>query len=1129
MFSTFRRTAGLRQVEIDPAILAKQTEQALSKFRGLRSELSSELDARFGEGSADSASFRQFQAEYQCCFPATNVDSADRIIEFLDRFTGLVCSPIAYLSHARILTLTGFAGVGKTHSSCDAAVERHSRGLRTVMLHGARFNGASEPWDQIRQLLGFDAALSRDSLLAALDAAGEASGKPLLLCIDGVNETKPRDFWRHHLLAMTAEIERFSWVKLCVTCRSTYEAQVLPDAMPGVRIVHGGFEGVEFDACWAFFEHYALEPPVVPILQPEFANPLFLQLVCKAMVAAGMKRLPIGWHGVSGALNALISQKNKAFADEFSSLPNYRYPERGLMAFVDELEKQRCSSLSLSAADAVIDSVMNQQHLRGILTEWLVREGLLIIDASLDAKDPGTEDLVRIAFERMGDCLLAAKYLEGYEGDTIRFAFAPVGGLSFVVESLPAVEAHAGLLEAFAVLIPERFGVELVNCCAAVDDILRRLLQITITTLPWRDPSRISDATRRIIEESLGLPGFSHTAFDAALSISALPSSADAFWLHDVLARPAMSTRDEFWCGYLHKRFDEKRGPVEKLIRTAFQVDPNRIPPEIAERWAMVLVWFCAAADRRVRDHATMALVTITEPVPVIWADLIRRLADVDDEYVVERGLAAAYGALLRSRNRSAEASVAEATYRLVFEDHSRFQNAAIRDYARSILELAELDQVLSSQIEKSSYMPPYQSEWPLIVPDEAAIAEYKDSHESLPGLYQSCLGDDFNRYTLLRLSEYEHAMDTASMGHWIFNEVLEMGYGGEKLANYDGYMIYRHGGGRGRPAWAERIGKKYQWIALSRLAVCLSDHVKPRRDRWDPKPLRMPLVYSSGRDIDPSLLVRGNPERRESAWWLPDGYSFSAMEQLSDAEWTGRHDDLPSSEAILSEKVDSGGSRWIILEACPKWRDKDANEDSRCYRLVWMNIQSYLVPARKAETCWKWLSAQNFMGRWMPDGRDYHDGFLGEYPWATPFNLYKESFETRFGEKRLPCKVVPTRNSLVVQGDSFQEGLTVSLPARPFFEDKNLEWDGKGGYRTQDGRLRFLDPCISEAGPTALLVDPDHLRDFLAAKKLVIIWTVLGEKLKVGENEAPRLVFNRVHMLDQSRLRSSEPVISDR
>src|SRR4051812_29321390 len=127
-------------------------------------------------------------------------------------------------------------------------------------------------------------------------------------------------------------------------------------------------------------------------------------------------------------------------------------------------------------------------------------------------------------------------------------------------------------------------------------------------------------------------------------------------------------------------------------------------------------------------------------------------------------------------------------------------------------------------------------------------------------------------------------------------------------------------------------------------------------------------------------------------------------------------------------------------------------------------------------------------MGNWMPEGAEYHEGFVGEYPWATPFNLYKESFVSRFGadEHKLPCRVIPTCNSLSTSGDSFQsEGVGFHLPARRFFDD-GLRWDGAGGYRSYDGRTRFLDPSVTEPGPGALLVDPAYLREFLAANDLV-------------------------------------------
>src|SRR5206468_658470 len=128
-------------------------------------------------------------------------------------------------------------------------------------------------------------------------------------------------------------------------------------------------------------------------------------------------------------------------------------------------------------------------------------------------------------------------------------------------------------------------------------------------------------------------------------------------------------------------------------------------------------LWFCVAADRRVRDRATKGLVAITQARAKVWVTLIEEFASVDDEYVVERCFCAAYGALLRSRDHEAEREVATAAYAAVFADPTVVQNALIRDHARCILELALLDGVLPAAIDMNRVRPPYTSEWPVSIP----------------------------------------------------------------------------------------------------------------------------------------------------------------------------------------------------------------------------------------------------------------------------------------------------------------------------------------------------------------------------------------------------------------------------
>ena len=72
---------------------------------------------------------------------------------------------------------------------------------------------------------------------------------------------------------------------------------------------------------------------------------------------------------------------------------------------------------------------------------------------------------------------------------------------------------------------------------------------------------------------------------------------------------------------------------------------------------------------------------------------------------------------------------------------------------------------------------------------------------------------------------------------------------------------------------------------------------------------------------------------------------------------------------------------------------------------------------------------------------------------------------------------------------------------------------------------MRFLDPSLTELGPSAPIVDREYLLAYLRRKRLALVWTVLGEKLVIGHGaEAPRLEFSRAHILDHdARLRSSK------
>jgi hypothetical protein len=1029
--------------------------------------------------------------------------------------------------------LLGGAGVGKTHGICDIAHDRFRRGLYTIVLFGEQFTSGDEPWERVRQLLGFGLT-DRDGILEALDTAGASSGSPLLLCIDGINESRPRGYWRAWLAAFATQVARYPNIRFCVSCRTTYESVCVPDGHALERIEHVGFGGLEFTACRHFFAFYGLEVPVAPSFHPEFANPLFLRLVGETLRAAGARRMPAGWHGLNTALQAFLREKNRAFAREYDRDERERVPQLALHEFMAEVERTRRVYLRWSDAAAIISRVQPAGLVGPTVLEWLVRAGLLTTDVEPNDGNPDAEEVVRVAFERLGDHLFAARLLAGIKPGQLRDAIES-GPLRFALVDARAVRDNRGLVEALSIQVPEHadFSAELADLLPK-GDTRDAVLRATISVLPWRDPEHMAERTKQLVFEGLTTRGYGHEVFDTVLSVATQVTAPDAFWLHGLLVNQPMQARDGFLCGYLHQRV-EVSSAVERLLRAPHEVDSADIPEQVALRWAILLLWFCVAADRRVRDRATKGLVAITKSRPKLWVPLIEMFALVDDEYVVERCFCAAYGVLLRTRDPEAERQVAAATYAAVFEDPTAIQNALIRDHARCIIELAMHDGVLPEHVEIHGVRPPYESDWPLTIPSEGDVQPFRDARRDYPKLYMSCTDDDFFTYTLSALRPYEHAVSRVEMGRWILRHVVsDLGYGGEVLASYDGNMIYTHGGGRGRPGWAERIGKKYQWIALSRLAARLADHVKPKADRWDPKPKGIPLLYSRGRDIDPGLLVIDRVPRREAeVWWLPLKYDFAAVSGQTNAIWVADPADVPSSEQVLKPIARTDGGTWQLLEGYPSWSASTNDDEDGAFtphRQVWTQIRGYLVKRKSAERVFKWMARQHFMGRWMPEGAEFHEGYVGEYPWGNLFTTYTDEWHSRGGREKAPARLVPVCNSIssnYEEDASQMGGITVHVPARVFFEEEGrLRWDGLSGYRDEQGRLRFLDPSVAESGFTALLVDRSYLLDFLSRNEMAVVWSVLGEKIYIGghADASPRLEFSRAHMLDESGiLRSSD------
>ena len=186
-----------------------------------------------------------------------------------------------------LLLLDGEAGTGKTHLLCDVAHRRLADDRPTILLMGQRFTSTEDPWEQVLKQVDLRKRTAGE-LVGALEAAAQANNCRALVIIDALNEGQGRAIWPDNLPAFLAHLERSPWIGVVLSVRSFYEEIIIPESVrnQAIRKTHHGFAGHEYDAVEMFFRNYGLELPSTPLLSPEFSNPLFLSILCKALMDA---------------------------------------------------------------------------------------------------------------------------------------------------------------------------------------------------------------------------------------------------------------------------------------------------------------------------------------------------------------------------------------------------------------------------------------------------------------------------------------------------------------------------------------------------------------------------------------------------------------------------------------------------------------------------------------------------------------------------------------------------------------------------------------------------------------------------------------------------------------------------
>lgn len=821
------------------------------------------------------------------CFELeSKIERLEKFSFNLYHFSEFLKSPLAKLANLPVMILRGEAGMGKSHLIADIAKKRMEDGKTSILLLGQHFTNDNNPWSQIlNDRLRLN--ISESEFLDALNAKGQSIGSRIIIFIDAINEGRGKHFWRENIRSFIRSFEKYKWVGLVLSIRTSYEPLLVPKEMltqtDAVRITHHGFEGVEYEASKLFFNTYGIEQPAIPLLHPEFQNPLFLKLFCEGLQKAGRTTIPEGYEGVTTIISFFLDKVN-----ENISAPNRLDYHRGIN-LVDKavklIAKERFNNddhyISVEKANEILEQELRKHSNKSGLLDELISEGVFSKNLFWKQNDQ-YEEGIYFAYERFEDNIVTSdlldRYLDPLNPET---SFSVGQKLYELSKDEQFCYFNKGIIEALSIQLPERVGKEFYELAPHCKKYFS-VIESFVKSLIWRKTETLSTKILDYVNKYVIKDQRTNDEFlETLLLVTSNPKHFfNADFLHKHLMRFSLGDRDAWWTPYINPKYDQRSG-VSRLIDWAWSEEgKSYVSDESLLLISKTISWFLTSSNRFLRDAATKALVALLENKIDVLIKLLRKFEGVNDPYVYERLFAVAYGCVLRDEEKSHLKGLGKYIFETIFNQEYVYPHILLRDYAREIIEYS-LHLGIRFSFDINKIRPPYRSEWPKRLPTNKAIDkfEYKYNSKGFKDYYWSqneiigsmvteygrrgALYGDFGRYVFQSALRHWKNLEPQRIANLAVKRIFELGYDVEKHGKYD--RTNYHNVGRGTRK-QERIGKKYQWIAFHETLAKVSDNFTMYDESsWtNEKPLKYDGPWEPYvRDIDPTMLIKNTGKER--------------------------------------------------------------------------------------------------------------------------------------------------------------------------------------------------------------------------------------------------------------------------
>ncbi|MCY3940576.1 MAG: hypothetical protein OXG29_05770 [Gammaproteobacteria bacterium] len=782
----------------------------------------------------------------------SNINAIDRCLAIVRNEKEYIQTPAFKALSDPNLLVRGEWGTGKTHLLCDFTQDRINRRQATVLVLAKNIQGSvvGEICSRI------DPSQTAADVFDQLEELASETAERVVVVLDGVNEGR-RPEWRKAITTLQAFVADGPNIGLIVSCRTPFETIAIKqkDLEKFHEVMHFGFDDQEFDAQAAFFQHYNLPLPEVPLLDREFSRPLTLKLICQSLqnltgnkLAQGFAGIASGQKGMTYVLESFVNGVGKLIEREYGLgakgcwrllKGNDQISDKRIAGFAPCIASNPRGYVRPSEADRIIAAhftslrpVQRRQLLDALRTSGLIDE-----DAVWYSSKSGLKSRIgyRLPYQRFSDHLVARHLLKMHldvsSAAAIQRSFTGKSRLARIFRISNRYHqrfAEPGLAQAVISEFPERVRKrlpskqrELLFVLPIKAQYLGAYFNPFIEGIFWREPASFTEGTRAVINLYLnaGSRAWEQTV-DALVAISTKPKHPyHARRLYDFLAHYTMPDRDLLWSEYLRRQYVSPT--IRRLLTWAEKLNVANMTKHSATELVVLLSLVLTTVVRRDRDLATKALVLIGEGFPEVLFAHVETSLGFNDPYVPERMLAAAYGTTMSLVDSAAAPTfrpllgdLANTLYRKMFGPSacSATHHTLTRDHALGIIEIAQrVGCVALPKTASRNLAAPFPNTRSTFASDGTPDPSVKEA-------IGRAIRMDFGNYTIGRLipqrANYDDKNpDYAQVRTKIERRMFDLGYRAERFDDADAEIsnVTRNSS---EQAKVDRYGKKYSWIA---------------------------------------------------------------------------------------------------------------------------------------------------------------------------------------------------------------------------------------------------------------------------------------------------------------------------